>query len=524
MTSGEFDREWPAFARRRTFTRAGVCRIAVLGIVVATLALRIAPFVHGGFWRDEVATWLFANLPLGDVLPAIRDIDANPPGFYLIEWCVVHTFGSTSLDLEMPSMVFAALLVVLTYRLGKRLHSEAAGLLAACMIAIDPVAIREAADARCYTLLAVLCAWATLAVLRLREEKSNTSALWLAVAASAAMYVHYTGIIYVAALFAASLLSARPDRRSTVLLAIAASVAALLYLPWLPAFILHQRVGYPVLPSHVPLIARLGTLLDPLRAGLALWSAMVAVWLVHMASERRVNAFDRRIAWAVALIAGAQMIFLWRLMLHGRYAFATLPLCYATSAAITGECGSLVKGVLSLRTRKIFFACVLLPIVMYTAASLRILVFCEQSLSQPKSGVTRFAPTVADRADKLVLAAPDYYAPTLAYALGGKRLISLDGFARSERPQWFRFAQGYSALWSDPRAVDKALRRIVQRSGIRTIFFVTQPSRQQSGAIDYGRSYTLLARLERRYRVRADTTYEGSWEPIRVVTLERRAR
>jgi uncharacterized membrane protein len=503
-------------------TRASICRIALLAIVAAAVALRVSPLVHGGFWRDEVATWLFANLPLSQILPAIRDIDANPPGFYLLEWCVAHTIGSTPFDLELPSMFFAAALVVLTYRLGKRLHSDVAGLGAAFMIAIDPIAIREAADARCYTLLALVCAWAALAILRLRADESYASAFWLAVSSSTAMYLHYTGIIYVGALFAASFLDARANKRILILLAISGSTALISYLPWLPAFVQHQRIGIPVLPNGLSLTARLRTLIDPLRAGLSLWIVMVALWLARLAWTRRADAADRRIAWAVGLIAALQILLLARSMLNGRYAFSTLPLCYATVAAIAVQCASFRTAALPIRSGKVFFACVLLPVVMYASASLRVALSFERFLSQPKSGVTRFAPTVDDRADTLVLAAPDYYAPTLAYALRDKKRIALDGFVRTERPQWYRFAQGYAALWTDPRAIDTALGRIESRLATRTILFVMQLSNEQVGSIDYGRSFTLLARLEQRYRVRDDTIYSGSWEPIRVVRLERR--
>jgi uncharacterized membrane protein len=257
-------------------TRRG---LALVAIVAGAAALR--------FWRldarplspDEMLTVLIAigrsytDIPIGEVWPLARlpeiltpvygrswaDIwrtladpgmhHAHPPLFYWLVYEWVEWSRPTSATLVTSartlSAVFGAAGVAAMYGLTRSVFSTRAGVMAALLMAISPLALEMSQDARNYTLplvfvIAALWVWVSI-VRRLAASREPTIAQWAAWCAANTLscYSHYFSILAVAGQSAALLWLMRSghlpgrdaNRRAILQLAGGLALVALLCLP-----------------------------------------------------------------------------------------------------------------------------------------------------------------------------------------------------------------------------------------------------------------------------------------------------
>lgn len=161
-------------------------------------------------WLDEVVTQLIANAPHG-ILAAMRSgADFQPPVHYALVAAADALVGSdASWASRLPSVVAAALTVLLlTYTLRRSL-SLAASLAGAMALSAHPLFISQAVEGRPYALW--ILATALLAE-SLRDGRR--AAPWLVAAASVAVCTsHYFGVLSLAAIGLAVLLHGAILRR-----------------------------------------------------------------------------------------------------------------------------------------------------------------------------------------------------------------------------------------------------------------------------------------------------------------------
>jgi hypothetical protein len=133
--------------------------LILIPIILLALALNLHALESKSLWFDELGTLTAAGWG-GSWLDAIRPALTvptlpKPPLFFL----VTHAFlmlGDRVFLLRLPAVLFATLTVPLTYVLGRTLFDERVGLLGALLLAIAPLQIRYAQEARMYSLLAFL--------------------------------------------------------------------------------------------------------------------------------------------------------------------------------------------------------------------------------------------------------------------------------------------------------------------------------------------------------------------------------
>lgn len=114
--------------------------------------------LNQSLWLDEainvLATQKFSFLGM---ITDYAKADFHPPGFFIILWLWTHLFGIGEIFVRIPSVIFGLLSVYLIYLLGRKVHSKYLGLLAALLLAVNPLHIYYSQEARMYAL-------ATLAV------------------------------------------------------------------------------------------------------------------------------------------------------------------------------------------------------------------------------------------------------------------------------------------------------------------------------------------------------------------------
>jgi hypothetical protein len=236
---------------------------ACLAIISAVGAgLRLGYFLNGDPFVDEWATRLVARGIVEQGLPFLPSGSFYGHGilFSYVDALSLSLFGWTPEVAQLPSLLAGLVTIPLAYWVGRRLfgparpapvggsasspvpdgaslhwrwRGEAVGLLAAALLAIDPVAIIWAGRARAYTLQQVFVLLATLWLFRRRY-------LLFALAFAAALFAHAEAALLLPG-FALSLLLTEGWpvlRQVKVWLALVISVAAIVARFWLHRLIL----------------------------------------------------------------------------------------------------------------------------------------------------------------------------------------------------------------------------------------------------------------------------------------------
>jgi 4-amino-4-deoxy-L-arabinose transferase-like glycosyltransferase len=208
------------------------------------VSLRLFNLGGESVWFDEAGTAWMSRLDFANVFSAVKTYDVHPPLWYMIDWLMAHTLGSSEWSLRLPSVVFGSIAVFLLWQIARRVGFDprtafVAGILAAIM----PGTLYYSQEARMYALFLCAVMGAILAAL---DERW----LWFALCCLVAVYSQNLAVIYIAALGSVVLLVrlvplVRLPKRSTSVMLIdlfravrgpflALVVVVAIWLPWAP--------------------------------------------------------------------------------------------------------------------------------------------------------------------------------------------------------------------------------------------------------------------------------------------------
>jgi len=236
-------------------------RVAVGAILLVALGLRLFLLDGQSLWYDEGVSAYMTPRSFAEIAAATA-VDIHPPLYYWLLATWAAAFGQGEIALRSLSVAFGTLTVWATWRLGALTAGRLVGLAAAALLAVSPLAVQYSQEARMYALAGLLAAgssWAGLALLRALIQDTVTPrllgllALAYGLLTGALLYTHYYGTLVVAAqqLFAGLTLLLTRRWRIVPWWGLASSLAAALFLPWLPVA-LRQTGYYPGLGSPQP--------------------------------------------------------------------------------------------------------------------------------------------------------------------------------------------------------------------------------------------------------------------------------
>ncbi|MEA2218757.1 MAG: mannosyltransferase [Solirubrobacteraceae bacterium] len=180
--------------------RGEVRRIApalALALVAGAL-LRFATLDVQSLWYDEAVTAELLRMHLGGLLHTISAGESTPPLYYVLAWLWTHAFGTGEVGLRSLSALLGTVTIGVVWALGRRLGGDRGGLMAAALVAVNPMLVWFSQEARAYALLVALAALAALLWLRaLEQPRAGRAAAWSVVAALA-VATHYYAIFLVA--------------------------------------------------------------------------------------------------------------------------------------------------------------------------------------------------------------------------------------------------------------------------------------------------------------------------------------
>lgn len=184
--------------------------IAVLALTALAFALRVSSLSRGLF-TDEAVSLALAQRGFGHMV-MLFGYEANGTPYPIVLWPLIRIFGTGEALLRAPAVIAGVAGVPALWWAARRLASPAVALVAAALLAINPMAIWYSQTARPYAfvMLATCLAFATLPRALSRPRGSRSWAGYVAAMAILA----YCDILAVPVLLPAHALIARREGRT----------------------------------------------------------------------------------------------------------------------------------------------------------------------------------------------------------------------------------------------------------------------------------------------------------------------
>lgn len=238
-------------ASARSLALWGLLGLTVLGAIARFASLGIQSYHH-----DEVITAMrVLSGSFGQMLHEVSVSESNPPLYYVLAWPWAKAFGSSEYGLRSLSALFGTLTVPVAFLLGRQLVSRRAGLIAAALVAVNPMLIWYSQEARSYALLIFFGALSIYFFARALDTRAGRDLGFWALASALALCSHYYAV-FALAIEAVWLLVALRSRWRAVLPALGAvALTGLALLPLLLAQTNPTHIGWI---DETPLLSRLG--------------------------------------------------------------------------------------------------------------------------------------------------------------------------------------------------------------------------------------------------------------------------
>jgi hypothetical protein len=163
----------------------------LVALSLAAAAIRFATIDVQSYWFDEALTAKLVGMPFGDMLSRLPDTELTPPLYYVLAWPWAHLFGTHEAALRSFSALAGIAVVPVAYLVGREAVSQTAGLVAAALVAFNPLLIWYSQESRPYSLLVLLSGLSLLFFLRgLRRRRQHDLWAW-ALASQLALLTHY---------------------------------------------------------------------------------------------------------------------------------------------------------------------------------------------------------------------------------------------------------------------------------------------------------------------------------------------
>ncbi len=172
----------------------------VAGLTVAAAVLRFATLGVQSYHHDEIVT---ASRILRDgfwhAMDAVGFSESAPPLYYAVAWFWTQVTGTGEVGLRSVSAVAGVATVPVAYLLGAELSSRRAGILAAALVAVNPMLLWYSQEARGYSLFILLTAISLLYFVRTLDRGRRRDSIGWGIASALALATHYFAIFPIVA-------------------------------------------------------------------------------------------------------------------------------------------------------------------------------------------------------------------------------------------------------------------------------------------------------------------------------------
>jgi 4-amino-4-deoxy-L-arabinose transferase-like glycosyltransferase len=199
----------------------------VAGLTALAAALRFATLGSQAYHHDEIVTASrVLRADFWHAMDAVGFSESAPPLYYALAWLWTQVTGTGEVGLRSLSALFGVATVPVAYLLGAELRGRRAGLVAAALVAVNPMLLWYSQEARGYALLVLLTAVAALYFVRALDRGRRRDLHGWGIAAGLALATHYFALFPIA--LEAAWLWRRRGRRALAGLWIVAAAGVLL--------------------------------------------------------------------------------------------------------------------------------------------------------------------------------------------------------------------------------------------------------------------------------------------------------
>lgn len=288
----------------------------LVGVTALGAVLRFATLGTQSYHHDEIVTASrVLRVGFGHAMDAVGFSESAPPLYYALAWLWTQVAGTGEWGLRSLSAVAGVATIPVAFLIGRELRGQRVGLLAAALVAVNPMLLWYSQEARAYSLLCFFCALSLLFCVRAldRERGEKRDFVLWGVFSSLALATHYFAVFPLIA--EVVLLWRRRGRAMLPGLWIVGLAAALLaplayhqmsygHAEWIGKFSLGHRLAEVAISFTV---GEIGDIIgrveqpEPALVPLALVAAAFVLLAVRGSGE------ERRVA-AVPLVVGAAAI------------------------------------------------------------------------------------------------------------------------------------------------------------------------------------------------------------------------
>lgn len=172
----------------------------VAGLTALAAALRFATLGVQAYHHDEIVT--ASRVLRGDfwhAMDAVGFSESAPPLYYALAWLWTQLTGTGEFALRSLSALAGVATVPVAFLLGAELRGRRAGIVAAALVAVNPMLVWYSQEARGYALLVLLTSLSLLYFVRaLDRGRRGDFGAW-GVASALALATHYFALFPVAA-------------------------------------------------------------------------------------------------------------------------------------------------------------------------------------------------------------------------------------------------------------------------------------------------------------------------------------
>src|SRR3954463_14936026 len=139
----------------------------VAGLVALGAGLRFATLGVQSYHHDEIVTASrVLRVGFGHAMDAVGFSESAPPLYYALAWIWTQITGTGPGGLRSLSAIAGVATIPVAYLIGCELRERRTGLVAAALVAVNPMLIWYSQEARAYALLALFCALSLLYCVR----------------------------------------------------------------------------------------------------------------------------------------------------------------------------------------------------------------------------------------------------------------------------------------------------------------------------------------------------------------------
>lgn len=215
-------------------------------ILLTALILRLIN-LNQSLWLDEAINVVYSQkYNFIDFLTVYSLGDFHPPLHFGLLWIWTRFFGISEIAVRIPSVFFGVLTVWLTYLIGKNLFNEQSspkgkktGLVAAAILAFNPLHIYYSQEARMYSLAAFAVAFSFWSLINFLQGKKYF--FW--VYSASVLLILYSDYLVYLVLFAQLIYIVWQEREKLKKFLLVGFMGGILWIPWLFIFPSQLKTG-----------------------------------------------------------------------------------------------------------------------------------------------------------------------------------------------------------------------------------------------------------------------------------------